>query len=230
VRQARGAFWILISAGLVSASLTVLFLSMRSVLGVDATCGSVVADQPIRPCPGVAIGLMPAAIWAGLIFTGLYVLVAARYHVPSLVSLAWPALFLSLGYNFLDYGIHGQAGFILVGVVFVLMGAGPLVWAVPHLWRVYVRGIDDPKPWHVAATGSAVGAMKVLGRLQRSPDEDMTDSLERLDELHRKGALDEVERHDRRDARLLALRAPRRDRSRHLGRRAVLQLGVVAHA
>ena len=50
---------------------------------------------------------MPAAIWGGLIFTGLYVFVAANYGVPTIVSLAWPALFISLGYNFFDYGIHG---------------------------------------------------------------------------------------------------------------------------
>ena len=30
----------------------------------------------------------------------------------------------------------------------------PLVWALPHLWRVYVHGEDAPKPWHVTATAS----------------------------------------------------------------------------
>jgi hypothetical protein len=166
---------------------------------IGVTCGSVdVGDGvSIRPCPGSVAGLLPGAIWGGLIFTGLYVLVAAKYKVPSLVSLAWPALFLSLGYNFFDYGIHGQSGFVVCGVVFVLMGAVPLVWALPHLWRVYVRGEDDPKPWHVATTGAAVGtaadALKLFGRLGQSPSEDMTDSLERLDELHKKGALDDLE-------------------------------------
>ena len=121
-----------------------------------------------------------------------------RYRVPSLVSLIWPALFLSLGYNFFDYGIHGQAGFVVCGIVFVLMGGIPLLLALPHLWRVYVNGAtDDQKPWHVTTTGAAVGstvdALKLFSRLGRSPSEDMTDSLERLDDLHKKGALDDLE-------------------------------------
>jgi hypothetical protein len=69
---------------------------------------------------------------------------------------------------------------------------------VPHLWRVYVHGReDDPKPWHVsttgAAMGSAVSAMKLLDRMGRTPNQDMTESLERLDELHKSGALDDLE-------------------------------------
>jgi hypothetical protein len=141
---------------------------------------------------------MPAAIWGGLIFTGLYVFFAMHYGVPTIVSLAWPALFLSLGYNFFDYGVRGaagQSGFLVAGAIFVLIGGVPLVGALPHLWRVYVRGReDDPKPWHVATTGAAVGsAVDLLNRLGKSPDEDMTDSLERLDQLHKSGALDDLE-------------------------------------
>jgi hypothetical protein len=197
VRRAVGALLILIAAGLVTASLTVLFLGMRAVMDIGGSCGTVdVGDGvSIRPCPGNVAGLMPAAIWGGLIFTGLYVFVAAKYGVPSLVSLLWPALFLMLAYNFFDYGVRGgsaSGGWIVCGIVFALMGAVPLIWAVPHLWRVYVRGEDDPKPWHVAATGSAVDSLKLLGRLGTSRP-DMTESLERLDELHRKGALDDFE-------------------------------------
>ena len=77
------------------------------------------------------------------------------------------------------------------------MGGGEARRSDPHLWRVYVQGREDAKPWHVSATGAAVGttveALKMFGRLGGSPDQDMTDSLERLDELHRKGALDDLE-------------------------------------
>ncbi len=58
---------------------------------------------------------------------------------------------------------------------------------------MYVHGRDDPKPWHVSATGTAVDAVKTLGRLRLSPSQDMTESLERLDELHRSGGLDDFE-------------------------------------
>jgi hypothetical protein len=181
-------------------ALTTLFMSMRTVMDIGGTCGSVGSEGAVRSCPGGVAGLLPGAIWGGLIFTGLYVLVALKFKVPSLVSLIWPALFLSLAYNFFDYGVRGSVngGWIVCGIVFALMGVVPLLWAVPHLWRVYVHGReDDPKPWHVsttgAAMGSAVSAMKLLDRMGRTPNQDMTESLERLDELHKSGALDDLE-------------------------------------
>src|SRR4051794_21387719 len=52
---------------------------------------------------------------------------------PKWALLAWPALFLSLGYNFWDYGLDApgeqgaNAGWIVCGVLFVLMGGLPLL-------------------------------------------------------------------------------------------------------
>jgi hypothetical protein len=195
-----GAVLIVLTAGGVVMALTTLFVSMRTVMDIGGTCGSGGPYEIAHPCPGNVAGLLPAAIWGGLIFTGLYVLVALKFKVPSFVSLIWPALFLSLAYNFFDYGVRGgvNGGWIVCGIVFALMGVVPLVWAVPHLWRVYVHGReDDPKPWHVsttgAAMGSAVSAMKLLDRMGRTPNQDMTESLEQLDELHKRGALDDLE-------------------------------------
>jgi hypothetical protein len=198
VKLARGSIFVFFAVGLASASITVLFLAMRSVMDIGGSCASGGPVEIATPCPGHVAALMPAAIWGGLIFVGLYVFLTMHYSVPSLVSLAWPALFLSLGYNFLDYAIHGQTGLFIVGVVFVLMGGVPLLWALPHLWRVYVLGrADDPKPWHVTTTGSMVGstmdAMKLFSRLGQSSNEDMTDALQRLDDLHKSGALDDLE-------------------------------------
>ena len=200
MRRATGAVLVFVTAGGVATALTSLFMGMRAVMDIGGTCGSGGPYEIAHPCPAGVAGLLPGAIWGGLIFTGLYVLVCAKFRVPSLVSLIWPALFLSLAYNFFDYGVRGSVngGWIVCGIVFALMGAVPLVWAVPHLWRVYVHGReDDPKPWHVSTTGAAMGsamsAMKLLDRLGREPGQDMTESLERLDELHRSGALDDLE-------------------------------------
>ena len=104
MKTARGSIFLLITVGLATAAITVLFMSMRSVMDIGGSCGSIESE---RACPGNVAGLLPGAIWGGLIFTGLYVLVAMKYKIPSVVSLAWPALFLSLGYNFFDYGIRG---------------------------------------------------------------------------------------------------------------------------
>jgi hypothetical protein len=198
VRRALGVLFVVVTAAGVAIALTTLFMSMRTVMDIGGTCGSGGPYEIARPCPGNVAGLLPAAIWGGLIFTALYAFVCAKLSAPSLVSLIWPALFLSLAYNFFDYGVRGNGGWIVCGIVFALMGAVPLLWAVPHLWRVYVHGReDDPKPWHVsttrAAVGSAVDAVKLLNRFGRSSSEDMTESLERLDELHRSGALDDLE-------------------------------------
>lgn len=48
---------------------------------------------------------MMAGIWGGLIMRGIYAVVAIKNRVPSLLAFAWPALFVSLGWNFLDSGI-----------------------------------------------------------------------------------------------------------------------------
>ena len=71
------------------------------------------------------------------------------------------------------------------------MGGIPLIWALPHLWRVYALGqTDADKPWHVTATGTT---FKTVTRIGRSPSESMADSLERLDSLHKSGGLDDLE-------------------------------------
>jgi hypothetical protein len=196
VRRAVGTVLILLTGGGVVASLTVLFLCMRAVMDIGGSCGSGPGTEGLPACPAHVAGLMPAAIWGGLIFTGLYVLFCAKFGVPSLVSLVWPGLFISLGYNFFDYGINkGNAGLVVPGVIFVLMGGVPLIWALPHLWHVYVRGDADAlKPWHVRATGNAVGAARALVNLSgSSSSSDMADELAHLDQLHKAGALDDLE-------------------------------------
>jgi len=72
------------------------------------------------------------SIFLGLIALAIY---AINTFSINLVLLAWPALFLSLGFNFFDYGISpppefasgAEAGWIICGIVFVLMGGVPLV-------------------------------------------------------------------------------------------------------
>ena len=49
-----------------------------------------------------------------------------------LVALAWPALFLGLGWNFLEYGVRNpfgdgvELGWLIPGVIFMIMGGVPL--------------------------------------------------------------------------------------------------------
>src|SRR5439155_12073017 len=149
-----GSVGVFVGLAGVAAAFTVLYLSMRSVMSIGGSCAS--GNQPFvvsHPCPaGVAL-LLPASIWVGLIFLGIYVWQAARHKAPSLLSLAWPALFLSLGWNFLDFGLHppgGQSGvavgWLVCAVVFGLMGGIPLVYALPATVRHFTGREPHPKP------------------------------------------------------------------------------------
>jgi hypothetical protein len=116
----------------VTAALTVLFFSMRAVMEIGGSCASGNVPYEIsRPCPSGVPGLMVGSILLGLAFLGLYAFTAVG---PNLTLLAWPALFLSLGWNFLDYGVNPPDGsegvvwgWLLCGAIFVLMGGVPLL-------------------------------------------------------------------------------------------------------
>lgn len=131
--------WVLMVIGLAGAvmGLTLLFLGMRAVMEVGGVCGSgSTVSVPRVQCPKGVPGVMMLGIFGGLIFLGIYVFNAIGVNLG---ALAWPALFLSLGWNFLVYGLDPPVGDVSVGwlvcaVLFGLMGGVPLViglWA----WR-----------------------------------------------------------------------------------------------
>ncbi len=85
-----------------------------------------------------------------------------------------------------------RPGSLVCGVVFGLMGGLPLLWGIPHLWKVYALGdMGAAQPLHVTATGNAVMALKRVSRL--SAQKSMTQSLGELNEMHESGALSDFE-------------------------------------
>ncbi len=119
-------------AGVV-CGMTMLFLGMRSVMEVGGSCGSGGPYVYVRPCPnGVPLAMM-GGIWGGVVAFLAYLYLAFRYGVPNWIWLGWPALFLSLGWNFLEFGFDSPGGgglawgWIVGGVLFVIMGGGPLL-------------------------------------------------------------------------------------------------------
>ncbi|MDP9342269.1 MAG: SHOCT domain-containing protein [Actinomycetota bacterium] len=149
-----GSIGVFIGLAGVACSLTLLFLGMRSVMQIGGSCAS--GNQPFvvsHPCPaGVAL-LMPASIWGGLIFVGVYVWQTSRYHSPSLLVLIWPALFLSLGWNFLQFGLNPpggvpgvSGGFLVCAVLFGLMGGVPLLYGLPATIRHFTGRPPHRKP------------------------------------------------------------------------------------
>jgi len=148
----------------VAFSLTLLSRSMRAVQAIGGVCRSGASATLItHPCPNGVAGVLPLSIFGGLAFLFLFA-ISSGDTGRSLLLLAWPALFLTLGWNFLDYGLHLttgsgiSGGFLVCAVLFIVMGAVPLVWLLPQLWRV-ITGRSDPSdapgaPGHVPLVGA----------------------------------------------------------------------------
>ena len=183
-RTAVAAVWIFLSVAGVAAALTILFLSMRAVMDIGGYCASGGPYRIATQCPKGVAGLMIASIWGGLVFAFLYAWGSLRAGAPNLVALAWPALFLSLGYNFLSYAFMrtNDSGIVwswlICGVLFVVMGAGPLVaWLLwgrndettPDLPRAAAPIIspDVRAALRIGSTGAGAGA-DVVSRLERA--------------------------------------------------------------
>src|SRR5687768_10204791 len=129
--------------GLAAATvgLTFLFLGMRAVMEIGGACAEGGPFVPVRPCPKGIPLVMIGGIWGGLIFAGIYAWQAVKHQVPSFLGLLWPALFLSLGWNFLEFGLNppfgeGVAvGWLICAVLFAVMGGLPLIWTLKVLGR-----------------------------------------------------------------------------------------------
>jgi hypothetical protein len=207
LKWVRPSVTIFVSLAGVSAALTLLFLSMRSVMEIGGACASGQTPFVIsHPCPKGVPLLMIGGVWGGLIFAGIYAWQSISRGLPSFVGLLWPALFLSLGWNFLEFGINppgtgGLAwGWLVCAVLFIIMGGVPLIFVLPAM----VRGREDTSStasWKRAMIPAGVipAAISAAASLRRATvstseePEDLVSMLERLDALHRTGALDDQE-------------------------------------
>ena len=184
--------WILMFVGMAGsvACLTILFFCMRSVMDIGGRCVSGVPSL-YPECPSGVPGLMVGSIFVGLGFVFLYAVNAIR---PNLVWLAWPALFLSLGWNFLQYGIDPPGpdsgpiwGWLICGVLFVIMGGGPLllgIWAIRKGENVRER---------VPGAKAARAKVEAVAKRAKGEPKSVLGELERLSNLHRSGELTDAQ-------------------------------------
>jgi putative oligomerization/nucleic acid binding protein len=183
--------WVLMVVGLAGtvACLTILFLCMRSVMDIGGRCVSGNSGLALPECPTGVPGLMIGSIFLGLGLLFVYAVNAVR---PNLTWLAWPALFLSLGWNFLQYGIDPPGpesgpvwGWLVCAVLFIVMGGGPLVlgFAAVRNGEFVRERVPGAKAAHARATA-------VARRVTRQPAS-VLDELERLSKLHQSGELDD---------------------------------------
>jgi Short C-terminal domain len=188
----------------VACALTMVYLSMRAVMDVGGFCAEGGPFEIETHCPQGVPGVMVGSLWGGILLAGVYVWQVVRHNVPNFVGLLWPALFLSLGWNFLDYafdppGTQGGVvwGWLICGIVFVLMGGLPLLVMLPATVHSFTRERERPQGWPL---GMPLAHMqKVAARVQPmaaaagDAGGAVVDELERLAKLHERGALTDDE-------------------------------------
>lgn len=128
---------------LFSASLTVLYLGMRAVMGVGGSCAEGGPYQIAVHCPKGTGWQLPVSVWTMVIGGLMYLYAAANIKSsPQWWYLFWTALFVSLGWNFLEFALHapaddsgGAIGMWICAVVFIIMGVAPLFALPSGKWR-----------------------------------------------------------------------------------------------
>lgn len=193
----------LVSLVVVTACLTVLFLSMRAVMSVGGYCASGGPYGIAVECPDQVVVLLPLSIVLGIVAAFVYAYASSQLPGPRLWPLLWPALFLSLGWNFMEFAVaDGDSGvvwgWLICGVVFVAMGLLPL-WLVLSkgalralLWSDAPSAVPvDPyreTGYPAASTRRAPTPVSTVPESSKSGD-GLTGELERLTLLHERGAL-----------------------------------------
>jgi hypothetical protein len=121
---------VVVGAGGLVVAVVWVFLSMRTVMDIGGACASGGPYVTATSCPSGA-NLMVGAILGG--FACFFLYGAFGLPGPRLALLTWPALFLSLGWNFIAYARHPvvagspTGSWWFCGVMFWVMGGLPLV-------------------------------------------------------------------------------------------------------
>lgn len=118
----------------VAFGITCLYLGMRGIMrlgGMVASGGPYAIEHPAPAW----VWIMPLSIIFGMVCFFLNLFTGPDDDGINLMALAWPGVFLPLGWNFLEFafpqtGVHGLVwGWLVCGLVFVLMGGLPLLFA-----------------------------------------------------------------------------------------------------
>lgn len=142
--------WYLAGVVGLSAALTAVWLGMRAVMNIGGSCASGGPYVNAVECSAGVDVLMFLAFPVGFASVGLLVWKGSRLGGSwvGLAALAWPVLFLSLGWNFLEYGVNPpyggglEWGWLIPGVLFVLMGGIPLLgWLLARGHGPVVPGV-----------------------------------------------------------------------------------------
>ena len=111
--------------------ITCLYHAMRPIMRLGGMVASGGPYAITHPAPSW-VWIMPLSIIIGMICFFLNLFSSPAADGINLMPLAWPGLFLSLGWNFLEFTFAPPGGglawgWLICGVVFVLMGGFPLL-------------------------------------------------------------------------------------------------------
>lgn len=186
----------LVSLAVLAASMTSLFLGMRAVMEIGGSCASGGPYVIAQECPEGAGTAMMAGFLGMTLAAGTFVFAAWRLGYAGVLLLGWPALFLSLGWNFFEYGVSPAEGqedsgdFIFCGVLFAIMGGAPLLGFLALQPRRFAA-LFWPSPPSPATGRSAERDERP--RRRRRVSSFTAREIERLAALHREGALTDDE-------------------------------------
>jgi hypothetical protein len=142
--------------------ISTLYLAMRPIMRLGGMVASGGPYAIAHQAPGW-VWVMPVSIIVGMMcfFLNLF---GSDPEGVNLVALAWPGLFLSLGWNFLEFTFAPPGGgiawgWLVCGVLFVLMGGLPLLLALkPAREKVRARLQRGGSLWPYAAQWLLVAA------------------------------------------------------------------------
>ena len=211
--QVKVSVLVFVSLAGVVCGMTLLFLGMRAVMEIGGSCAEGGPYVSARPCPdGVPLAMF-GGIFGGVGCLFVYIWQTWSRGIAGFTLLAWPALFLSLGWNFLEFGLDppgagGLAwGWLVCAVTFAAMGGVPLVlgarWIVPSILPVGrepgspARSAGGLSRWSATRPASSLAptgpARPDLPSTATAETDDVVDALERLAALRAAGALSEEE-------------------------------------
>jgi hypothetical protein len=197
-----------------AAAITLLSQIMRSVTAIGGSCadgGPYVSAQPCPQGTGAALLMIFPLV---LLCLGGTLWGSVTLKAPLPLWLGWPAIFLTLGWNFLEDGFFPPpeaggvvVGFVICGILFVLMGAAPLLLVLSVLRgkrrsrRAAQRPAEVPAPRTTTSVRPAAATPRATRRTPgpRSSDDPATAAmsvagrLERLAALHGSGELTDEE-------------------------------------
>lgn len=159
---------------LFSFCFALLYIGSSVVMGLGGYCAQGGPYEIAVECPDIVAVSLPLSIFGGLAAVAIGVVFAGGFGMP-LISWAWPVLFVGLGAAFLiASAAPGGIVFLIIGVLFVVMGLVPLVIEVRASVRALFLGTNNVAGVKFETSGRGRASYLQLGRWDRSAESDET--------------------------------------------------------